>query len=109
MLILSASEAEGLARSFTSVYPHFTKTMKRFNVSGSYTLVSTFLVCSLCLFKGPSGVPRISLTLKSISILLRYEKFGNIWMLSISILLRLFFSFGHFLPFFLLIKQPLMV
>jgi len=38
MLILSASEAEGLARSFTSVYPHFTKTMKRFNVSGSYTL-----------------------------------------------------------------------
>lgn len=47
MLILSASEAEGLARSFTSVYPHFTKTMKRFNVSGSYTLVSTFLVSSL--------------------------------------------------------------
>lgn len=38
MLTLSASEAEGLARSFTSCYPNFTKTMKRFNVSGSYTL-----------------------------------------------------------------------
>ncbi|XP_052189324.1 B3 domain-containing protein Os01g0723500-like [Diospyros lotus] len=37
-LMLSVSEAEGLARSFTSSYPNFTKTMKRFNVSGSYTL-----------------------------------------------------------------------
>ncbi|XP_057502923.1 B3 domain-containing protein Os01g0723500-like [Actinidia eriantha] len=37
-LMLSASEAEGLARTFTSSYPNFIKTMKRFNVSGSYTL-----------------------------------------------------------------------
>ncbi|XAR64082.1 hypothetical protein NMG60_11024288 [Bertholletia excelsa] len=38
MLTLSASEAEELAQSFNSCYPNFTKTMKRFNVSGSYTL-----------------------------------------------------------------------
>ena len=47
--MLSASEAEGLARSFTSPYPNFMKTMKRFNVSGSYTLVSGFLLFSFLL------------------------------------------------------------
>ncbi|KAL6967297.1 hypothetical protein U1Q18_033100 [Sarracenia purpurea var. burkii] len=36
--VLSACEAEELARSFTSCYPNFTKTMKRFNVSRSYSL-----------------------------------------------------------------------
>lgn len=37
-LLLSASEAERVARSFTSPFPNFTKVMKRFNISGSYTL-----------------------------------------------------------------------
>lgn len=37
---LSTQEAERAARSFTSSFPNFTKVMKRFNVSGSYTLVS---------------------------------------------------------------------
>ena len=46
-LMLSASEAEGLARAFTSSYPNFIKNMKRFNVSGSYTLVSGFVIFSL--------------------------------------------------------------
>ncbi|KAJ8538030.1 hypothetical protein K7X08_014570 [Anisodus acutangulus] len=35
---LSAQEAEKVARSFTSSFPSFTKVMKRFNISGSYTL-----------------------------------------------------------------------
>ncbi|XP_076913659.1 B3 domain-containing protein Os01g0723500-like [Bidens hawaiensis] len=35
---LSASEADKIARSFTSSFPHFTQVMKRFNISGSYTL-----------------------------------------------------------------------
>ncbi|XP_016440816.1 B3 domain-containing protein Os01g0723500 isoform X2 [Nicotiana tabacum] len=35
---LSAQEAEKVARSFTSSFPNFMKVMKRFNVSGSYTL-----------------------------------------------------------------------
>lgn len=38
MGMLSTSEAEELARSFNSCYPNFTKTMKAFNVKGSYTL-----------------------------------------------------------------------
>uniref|UniRef100_A0A5B7AQQ3 TF-B3 domain-containing protein n=1 Tax=Davidia involucrata TaxID=16924 RepID=A0A5B7AQQ3_DAVIN len=38
MPMLSAPEAERVARSFTSSFPNFTKIMKRFNVSGSYTL-----------------------------------------------------------------------
>ncbi|KAL7155164.1 hypothetical protein ABFS83_03G057100 [Erythranthe nasuta] len=38
MLLLSASEAERMAGSFTSSYPNFTKVMKKFNISGSYTL-----------------------------------------------------------------------
>lgn len=35
---ISASEAEKIAQSFTSSFPHFTQVMKRFNISGSYTL-----------------------------------------------------------------------
>ncbi|MCD9646575.1 hypothetical protein HAX54_036511 [Datura stramonium] len=35
---LSAQEAEKVARSFSSSFPSFTKVMKRFNISGSYTL-----------------------------------------------------------------------
>ncbi|KAK1436567.1 hypothetical protein QVD17_02348 [Tagetes erecta] len=35
---LSASEADEIAQSFTSSFPHFTQVMKRFNVSGSYTM-----------------------------------------------------------------------
>lgn len=35
---LSASEADKIAQSFTSSFPHFTQVMKRFNISGSYTL-----------------------------------------------------------------------
>ncbi|CAI9116623.1 OLC1v1017818C1 [Oldenlandia corymbosa var. corymbosa] len=37
-LLLTAPEAERVARSFTSSLPNFTKVMKRFNISGSYTL-----------------------------------------------------------------------
>lgn len=37
-MLLSASEAERIARSFASSFPNFTKVMKRFNISGSYTL-----------------------------------------------------------------------
>ncbi|KAH6834547.1 hypothetical protein C2S53_011340 [Perilla frutescens var. hirtella] len=37
-MLLSASEAERLAQSFKSSYPSFLKVMKRFNISGSYTL-----------------------------------------------------------------------
>ncbi|KAL0360771.1 UNVERIFIED_CONTAM: B3 domain-containing protein [Sesamum radiatum] len=37
-MLLSASEAERIARSFTSSFPNFLKVMKRFNISGSYTL-----------------------------------------------------------------------
>lgn len=36
--LLSAPEADRIAKAFTSLYPTFTKVMKRFNVSGSYTL-----------------------------------------------------------------------
>lgn len=35
---ISASEAEKIAQSFNSNFPHFTQVMKRFNISGSYTL-----------------------------------------------------------------------
>ncbi|KAJ0795446.1 putative transcription factor B3-Domain family [Helianthus annuus] len=35
---LSASEADKIAQSFTSSFPHFTQVMKRFNISGSYTM-----------------------------------------------------------------------
>ncbi|XP_059636521.1 B3 domain-containing protein Os03g0620500-like isoform X2 [Cornus florida] len=38
MPLLSAAEAEKVARSFTSSFPNFVKIMKRFNVGGSYTL-----------------------------------------------------------------------
>lgn len=38
---ISASEAEKIAQSFTSSFPHFTQVMKRFNISGSYTLVGS--------------------------------------------------------------------
>ncbi|XP_027092257.2 B3 domain-containing protein Os01g0723500 isoform X1 [Coffea arabica] len=37
-LLLSAAEAERVARAFTSSLPCFMKVMKRFNISGSYTL-----------------------------------------------------------------------
>ncbi|XP_051124564.1 B3 domain-containing protein Os01g0723500-like isoform X2 [Andrographis paniculata] len=37
-MLLSASEAEKIAQSFASSFPYFTKVMKRFNISGSYTL-----------------------------------------------------------------------
>ncbi|KAK9053879.1 hypothetical protein SSX86_024954 [Deinandra increscens subsp. villosa] len=35
---LSAFEADKIAQSFTSSFPHFTQVMKRFNISGSYTM-----------------------------------------------------------------------
>ncbi|KAL3845193.1 hypothetical protein ACJIZ3_002596 [Penstemon smallii] len=37
-MLLSASEAERIAGSFSSAFPSFVKVMKRFNISGSYTL-----------------------------------------------------------------------
>ncbi|KAI3465380.1 hypothetical protein Pfo_022043 [Paulownia fortunei] len=37
-MLLSASEAERIAQSFSSPFPNFLKVMKRFNISGSYTL-----------------------------------------------------------------------
>ncbi|KAK6160772.1 hypothetical protein DH2020_004153 [Rehmannia glutinosa] len=37
-MLLSASEAERIAGSFKSSFPSFLKVMKRFNISGSYTL-----------------------------------------------------------------------
>ncbi|KAL2498316.1 B3 domain-containing transcription factor VRN1 [Abeliophyllum distichum] len=37
-MLLSASEAERVVQSFTSSFPNFIKVMKRFNISGSYTL-----------------------------------------------------------------------
>ncbi|KAL1546691.1 B3 domain-containing protein-like protein isoform X1 [Salvia divinorum] len=37
-VLLSASEAEKMAQSFKSSFPSFLKVMKRFNISGSYTL-----------------------------------------------------------------------
>ncbi|GFP96558.1 B3 domain-containing protein os01g0723500 [Phtheirospermum japonicum] len=37
-MLLSASEADRMARSFQSPFPNFLKVMKRFNISGSYTL-----------------------------------------------------------------------
>lgn len=43
MPILSDPEEKKAAESFTSSFPYFVRTMKRFNVSGSYTLVSAFL------------------------------------------------------------------
>ncbi|XP_071733253.1 B3 domain-containing protein Os11g0197600-like [Rutidosis leptorrhynchoides] len=35
---ISAFEADKIAQSFTSSFPHFSQVMKRFNISGSYTL-----------------------------------------------------------------------
>lgn len=35
---ISATEAEKIAQSFNSSFPHFSQVMKRFNISGSYTL-----------------------------------------------------------------------
>lgn len=35
---ISSSEAQKIAESFTSSFPHFSQVMKRFNISGSYTL-----------------------------------------------------------------------
>ncbi|KAI3773828.1 hypothetical protein L1987_48364 [Smallanthus sonchifolius] len=35
---LSAAEADKIAQSFTSSFPHFTQVMKRFNISGSFTM-----------------------------------------------------------------------
>ncbi|CAA0830147.1 Unknown protein, partial [Striga hermonthica] len=37
-MLLSAAEADRIARSFRSSFPNFLKVMKRFNISGSYTL-----------------------------------------------------------------------
>ncbi|XP_047308895.1 B3 domain-containing protein Os11g0197600-like isoform X2 [Impatiens glandulifera] len=36
--MLTSSDAEGLAQSFSSYYPSFRKTMRRSNISGSFTL-----------------------------------------------------------------------
>lgn len=46
-MLLSASEAEKIAQSFKSPFPSFLKVMKRFNISGSYTLVSASIALSL--------------------------------------------------------------
>lgn len=35
---ISASEAEKIAQTFNSSFPHFSQVMKKFNISGSYTL-----------------------------------------------------------------------
>ncbi|VFQ99137.1 unnamed protein product [Cuscuta campestris] len=37
-VLFSTQEADAVAKSFTSCFPNFTKAMKGFNVSGSYTL-----------------------------------------------------------------------
>lgn len=42
----SAPEEKVAAQSFVSSFPHFVRIMKKFNVSGSFTLVSVFL-CSI--------------------------------------------------------------
>lgn len=36
----SSAEEKRIARSFTSSFPYFVRIMKKFNISGSYTLVS---------------------------------------------------------------------
>ena len=41
---LSAHDEKKIAQSFTSSFPYFVKIIKTFNVSGSYTLVSCFLL-----------------------------------------------------------------
>lgn len=38
--MMLALDEERVARSFTSCFPNFVKIMKKFNISGSYTLVS---------------------------------------------------------------------
>lgn len=38
---MSASEADKIAQSYSSKFPHFAKVMKGFNVGGSYTLVGS--------------------------------------------------------------------
>ena len=51
----SAPEEKLAAESFLSSFPHFVRVMKKFNVSGSYTLVGAFSLllsvywCFLCL------------------------------------------------------------
>lgn len=40
----SAPEEKVAAQSFVSSFPHFVRIMKKFNVSGSYTLVSIFSI-----------------------------------------------------------------
>ena len=45
-----SAEEEKAVRSFTSSYPYFARFMKKFNISGSYTLVSSFLIVSLFCF-----------------------------------------------------------
>lgn len=50
MSMKSAPEEKMAAESFVSSFPYFVRVMKKFNVSGSYTLVSicllkTFVTC----------------------------------------------------------------
>lgn len=44
---MMALDEEKAARSFNSRVPHFVRIMRKFNISGSYTLVST-LLCVCC-------------------------------------------------------------
>ncbi|KAJ9674555.1 hypothetical protein PVL29_023850 [Vitis rotundifolia] len=63
-----SAEEEKAVRSFTSSYPYFARFMKKFNISGSYTLVSSFLIVSLFCFNlylfmsGLFAVPRMNET-----------------------------------------------
>lgn len=51
MSMKSAPEEKIAVQSFVSSLPHFVKSMKKFNVSGSYTLVSSsFLFILFILF-----------------------------------------------------------
>lgn len=50
MSMKSAPEEKIAVQSFVSNLPHFVKSMKKFNVSGSYTLVSSSFLLLFCSF-----------------------------------------------------------
>lgn len=41
--MMAALDEKKAAKSFTSVFPNFVRIMRKFNISGSYTLVSDFV------------------------------------------------------------------
>lgn len=57
----SAPEEKVAAQSFISSFPHFVRIMKKFNVSGSFTLVSVLLLfhwnVACCLSHSSQKIP----------------------------------------------------